>query len=31
MACAKAYQHLGLETPATVVKPVQAGLFEDGT
>jgi Holliday junction DNA helicase RuvB len=29
MACAKAYQHLGLETPPTVVKPVQAGLFEE--
>jgi len=30
MACAKAYAHLGMETPATVVKPQQAGLFEDG-
>ena len=30
MACAKAYAHLGLETPAAVIKPAQAGLFEDG-
>ena len=30
MACAKAYAHLGLEAPATIVKPSQAGLFEEG-
>ena len=30
MACAKAYAHLGLETPATIIKPSQAGLFEEG-
>jgi Holliday junction DNA helicase RuvB len=29
LACAKAYEHLGLATPATVPKPVQGGLFDD--
>ncbi|MBX7249014.1 MAG: Holliday junction branch migration DNA helicase RuvB [Caulobacteraceae bacterium] len=30
MACAKAYEHLGLAAPASPVRPQQAGLFEDG-
>jgi Holliday junction DNA helicase RuvB len=29
LACAKAYEHLGLAAPANLPKPVQGGLFDD--